>query len=1106
MREFPHIPSEAFGFKLTEIDSVGLSDALVRRIRHHANWCLDKGAGDEFVFVRSIGEPGNVSLYSRLVRLNVRGGAIEVLLEREYPHPPQTGMMYLVNQVADRMPEGLAVVTFSSESGVDSSLTYLNETMATILGGSKASMIGMSELALLDIMHEEARLQWRAAIDAFGSADIQARIKKLDGSQFTASLQRNVVVDATGWHSQAVILCRDIESQIAAQASRDRQRDLIERMQVLAKMGWWELKDDGELYWSQGMYALYDQTEDIAPTPADIIAKVVLADQSRLRATLSQTRNKGEDASAEIRVLNGGEEHWHRVQTFPGRMEEGQVRSIIGTSIDITDIVQSEQRRLQQHQELQFYLGCLDDHALLLKLDHQYRVVFANTKFFQAVGYEPGEMIGIDLASLILSGSPDTGSNDANEVSESYEYELLKAGRWRGELTLRRQSGGYVILETMMSRAPNDDFEQGEDSEVFVVAYDITRRKIMEAVGIAVSELRRLDVPVGELTLKTLRYLVDISGAKLAWLQADGVDLHWPLDSSPVSIERETRETCQFVVQFQEEVPGVLTLYGFPGRLAQDAQELFRPLVDVIVEAERNRRISASGRQLQFENRFILETLKIGSWRRDLSTKTWFFSDSLFNLLEYPASETVSQDLWEERIPETEQRKLRQSLKRMIDTGETCEATVLAVLPDGKQKHLKIQGRVLRNLEGKPREVLGIAADVTDEVFTRRELEDQKSLASHQARLASIGELASGVGHEINNPLTIIRGFVEIIRHQLASDAPRLDDISELVAKIDDSAGRIERIVQGLRSLSHVDGVVTESFSPEPILRETIGFVDEIYRRHGISLEMVSDVPLSLRLSGHEGKVQQILMNLLSNARDATEGQAERIIFVQFQVEGNALIISVADNGPGVGADIKQRIFDPFFTTKDIGKGTGIGLSIVYSIIQEFEGSIDCLTSDMGGAEFRVMLPVMTINVDTLPTPPETKKTPIVQELVGKVLVVDDEDGVREFIKLMLTQLGLEVDVATNGGEALERVNEVGSPYDLVITDLTMPGMSGLEFVKAMQESLTVPPNVLITTGRPDFAFNNEEYPTVVGLLPKPFNLKSIRSKLDQLNLPKKAS
>lgn len=1055
---------------------------LLTRIQHCSAWCLEHDEPFEFFHIFNRGAELQPKLRSRLIKLTPKGDEVSICCEPETPHPPPSAMMHLVNQISDRMPDGLAVASFTGDEQ-RGFLTFVNQTMLDIFQLERGEMLGRSETSLAAHNYQE--------ISASELHETQLDLVRGDGSTFMGKLKRKVMRDVTGWPSLAVITCQDVDHEESEYSQREQRRKLNERMQLLGKMGWWELDiPSGELYWSRGMFEIYqqafDEVEPRAPAISATMSQVVEADHSRMQKMLQLTVEHQQEASAEVRVLSGGEERWLRMQTSPGRIDNGVVKSILGTTIDITETVQSEQLRVQQHQELEFYLACLDESTLLLKLDQAFNITFANQKFLDTLQFSTQELYGRNLSVL------GHGLN----VTTAYESSIRQHETWRGELIQFNQSGARVILDVTMSSGPS-----GPQQEILFLASDVTNRKLIERVNQSVTSLQRSGKSAPELVTQALHSLIEITDSVGGVLKSSDIDLTWPRDY----VAQEDLPETNFEIRFHDKSPGQLKLLGRPGGYETEVRDILRPLVHVIAEVERERQRSILDKKQEFENRFILESLKIGSWRRDFVNSGWIFSESLFDMLEYPASAggVVPIELWEQRVPQSEQRKLATLMEKMLADDDSAEVVVIGSLPDGRSKFIKVQGRVVRDARGEVVEAIGIASDVSDEVVTRRELENQKSLASHQARLASIGELAAGVGHEINNPLTIIRGFLEIVKNNLNSPAPRIDELTELITKMDDSAGRIEKIVRGLRSLSHVDVTGTVYFSADPILRDTVAFVDEIYRRHGVELEMVSEVPMSARLCGHEGKLQQVLMNLLSNARDATEEQAERKIVAHFSVSDNNLLISVQDNGPGVDESIRERIFHPFFTTKDIGKGTGIGLSMVYSIVQEFHGQVECRESNLGGAEFAVTLPLAE-EVKLEHETEEDQNGPFGKEFAGRMLVVDDEDGVREFLMLMLGQIGLTVDAVSNGRLALEKIFTEAEQYDAVITDLTMPEMGGLEFVRELQHRnaespVSRLPRVLLSTGRPDFSYDQEAYPAVVGVLHKPFNLELLKEKLEQL-------
>jgi PAS domain S-box-containing protein len=248
----------------------------------------------------------------------------------------------------------------------------------------------------------------------------------------------------------------------------------------------------------------------------------------------------------------------------------------------------------------------------------------------------------------------------------------------------------------------------------------------------------------------------------------------------------------------------------------------------------------------------------------------------------------------------------------------------------------------------------GISIDITD----KKEFERQ---ANHNAKLASIGELAAGIGHEVNNPLAIIQGHVMKIRQKMnmGINAPG-ETISDL-DKIDSAIDRIGNIVQGLRSFSRADRESSEDFDLIILLRESINMLFEIYLQEGITISQDYEAITGI-VHGNRGRIQQVLVNLIANAKDATKGKNDRQINVKCWVKGSSIMVSIADNGEGIPESIIDKIFDPFFTTKEVNKGTGIGLSLVHNIMQEHKGSVSVDSQESEGSRFVISLPLSSFS------------------------------------------------------------------------------------------------------------------------------------------------
>ena len=320
-------------------------------------------------------------------------------------------------------------------------------------------------------------------------------------------------------------------------------------------------------------------------------------------------------------------------------------------------------------------------------------------------------------------------------------------------------------------------------------------------------------------------------------------------------------------------------------------------------------------------------------------------------------------------------------------------------------------------------------------------------------KMESIGQLAGGVAHDFNNILTVIQARTSLL---LQSTAP--EDLRESLVEIHDAALRAARLTHQLLAFSRKQSLTLRSLDLNEVVRNMELMLKRVLGED-VTL-MVDCAPNLGRIEGDAGMMEQVLMNLAVNARDAmphggqlrvgtarwflTEDQQHRAPGTAVGAE--FVCLSIRDTGGGIQPEHMPRIFDPFFTTKDVGKGTGLGLATVYGIVRQHHGWID-VQSDIGaGAEFRVLLPVVSGSTPVVSRSPEdglSKKLPRGSETV---LVVEDEATVREMVVSVLTACGYRVLAAANGHEALSLWRDGNPAIDLVITDLIMPeGITGSE-------------------------------------------------------------
>ena len=379
------------------------------------------------------------------------------------------------------------------------------------------------------------------------------------------------------------------------------------------------------------------------------------------------------------------------------------------------------------------------------------------------------------------------------------------------------------------------------------------------------------------------------------------------------------------------------------------------------------------------------------------------------------------------------------------------------------------------------------------------ELKKMQQQLFQSQKLESVGMMASGIAHDFNNILAAIIPNAELIK--IASkNHPENYKRAEIIEK---SAHRASGIARKLLTFTRDQEQQKQPVNLNQIITESVDLV-----RSGLT-----DI-IEIKLSLHSGlravmadatQLQQVIMNLIINAKDAISGNGQiKITSTNCEIdsqmlqqldlpEGPFVKISIEDTGSGIPLEILPKIFDPFFTTKEVGKGTGLGLSMVYGIVKSHNGHIDVSSGEGKGTHFDIYLPAEDSTVGTQ-EPEELQPS---QSRNLRFLIVDDEPYVRDILADILKFLGCKVEKASSGKEAIEMYSQKMSHINYVVVDLRMPKMDGKATIEALKK-LNPEVKVLVTSGFDDRQADGWKSDNIVGFLRKPYSMKNVSKLLEK--------
>jgi len=499
--------------------------------------------------------------------------------------------------------------------------------------------------------------------------------------------------------------------------------------------------------------------------------------------------------------------------------------------------------------------------------------------------------------------------------------------------------------------------------------------------------------------------------------------------------------------------------------------------------------------------RAIVDNIGDYIMRYDKEFKHLYANKLAIDLTGLPIDQYIGKTHREMGFPDHLCELWRENIKLVFDTGKQQNIEFDVELADGKMS-LALQLNPEFAVDGSVKTVIGRSRDIT--ALKQAEIEKKKlEIQLHQAqKMESIGTLAGGIAHDFNNILFPIVGHTEMLLEDVSKDSPARPSLDQIYT----GAMRASELVKQILAFSRQESGELKLMKMQPIIKEALKLIRSTIPT---TIEIKQNIQADCgAIKADPTQIHQIVMNLATNAYHAMEETGGELIAGLKQMEfgtrdlsypdmtlGQYACLTVADTGIGMDKELTQKIFDPFFTTKAIGKGTGMGLSVVHGIVAGMGGAVRVYSEPGKGTEFYVYFPVEKSSFEKQSV--QTHET--IQYGTETILLVDDEEAIITMEKRMLERLGYQVTSRISSIEALEAFRANPDKFDLVITDMAMPNMPGDKLSAALNKIRPDIPVLLCTGFSETMSEEKAASLGIKGFLLKPIVMKDLSQKIREV-------
>jgi len=932
----------------------------------------------------------------------------------------------------------------------------VNEAYCHLTGYSREELLNMSIPDVEAVEKPEETAQRIRKIKEVGHDRFETRHRRKDGEIVDVEISVNYLSTDGG---RMFVFVRDITERKRAEERLRESETELKKAQIVANVGnWvWHIQSN-QLEWSEQMYSIFGiDKDDFIGDLADVIARAIHPDDRAAveRANLSVTQDK-KPMPLEYRVI------WpdgmvRVVWAEAGELildEAGNPLVIRGIAQDITERKQAE-KTLRESEER--YRALFDRSPDCVYLhDFEGNFLDANDEALKLMGYDRKDIPSLNFASLLSEDQLPKALAALEEVRDTGTQ------RQAYEFRLRRKDGGYVDVEATASAI----YREGKLYACQGIARDLTERKRAEEMLQKSEQRYRLLAENARDIIWTMDMNLQFTYMSPSVLQVRGYTAEEVMSQSVEEIF--TPSSLEVVMKaFEEElaIEGTEQKDLTRSRMLElehtckDGSTVWVEMIVTFLRDENGRPIGLIGisrditerkraeealRQSEGKYRTILKQMEDSYFEVDLAGNITFVNDATCRNLGYSMEELLGVN-YRGFTAEDDVKHVYEAFNQVFRTGEPNKGFLWKVIrKDGSVGFAEASVSLLRSQVGGIIGFRGVGRDITERQQAEDDRRQLELKAQATSRLASVGEMAAGVAHEINNPLTAVTGYAQLLMDR--EDIPA--DIRSDLEAINDGARRVAGIVQRLLAFSRQTKPERKLVDINELIESTL--VLRAYHLKVNNIEVVTRLaPDLLETVADPGQIQQVLLNLIVNAETEMKlAHGKGKLAITTEKKDNTIKICVQDDGPGIKPEVMDKIFDPFFTTREVGQGTGLGLSLCYGIVAEHKGKIYAESKPGNGATFVIELPVVTEAVLPKPPKPDVKKS----QKAGKVriLVVDDEQVIRDVVNRVLTGEGHKVETVDNAAEALKKIES--QKYNLILADIKMPGMSGVTLYKRIQK------------------------------------------------------